>query len=315
MKRLLLLVLCCCMVLLAGCGKKTSSGMEEPPGKIDCETNTNYTLTPLKRSQTKVKQPAGVCVFQEQLVVCDRSSHKLVVLDMDLNPVREIGELGSAPGEFMEPTGITVFKDELYVLDAGNNRIQILDSEFETTKTIALNPLGHHQGGFRYMDIAVDEEGIIYVSCDSVGEVDAFVYVIENGEIKQSKQPFWGFLEEYNGEVYALDSLELLVEGDNEMGASGRNNLYRMEKTKMEKVKEFPNKYSAADWVFLNDKAYIISSLWGGIYSFSNDYEAEQRITSFEKASVLMYMTALNETDFIITNQDENAMYYLRYQD
>lgn len=315
MKKITVLVFISIMILFVGCTKKEPSGVGEPWEEVKCEKDTNYILTELKRSQTNVRQPAGVCVFNNQVVVCDRNSHKLSVLDTDMNFMKEVGQLGSAPGEFMEPTGITAFGDNLYILDSGNSRIQILNSEFETIDTIALNPLVHHQGGARYLDIAVDAEGIIYVSSDSVGVADAYVYVIENGKVQHSKQRFRGFLAEHNGEVFAVDSMELFVEGDDEIGSSGRNNIYCMNKTKMEKVTELPNKYTPADLVFTKEGLFSISVLWGEIYRFSYDYVAERSIASFEEAEMDMYITALNDKEFIITNQTENKMYYLHCQE
>lgn len=291
----------------------TSHGKDAPAEKLTCDFDENYTVEKLRVSQFKAKEPAGVCKFGDKLVICDRANHKLSVADMDLNYVDSVGRLGSAPGEFMEPTGITAYENQLYVLDAGNSRIQIFDENFEYIRSIALEPLAHHQGGFRYLDIAVNSDGVIYVSCNCVSELDAYIYVIENEKISKSDKRFMGFLTEYNGEVYAVETYELYADGNVEGGASGENHLYRMNGTKEIEIAEIPNKYTPSDFTFLNDKIYMLSGAWGQLFEFSSEGIANKGVSTLENFSIEMYITAINDTDFIVTNYEAKEIYHISY--
>lgn len=226
MKKLMLIFMFCMVMLFVGCGK------QEAVESIVCDKDVSYEIAELESSQTHVSKPAGVCVFQNQVIVCDKEENKLSILDMDLNFVKEIKTFAPNEDELFVPTGMTVFEDKLYLLDSGNNRILILDSEFAIVEAIALKPIGIYQGDFRYTDVAVDKEGIIYVCSDNY-MADDCVFVVENGEVKKTKQHFYGFLTEYKGEVYAVDSLELSEDGTSPK--PGKNCVYRMNKTKMKK--------------------------------------------------------------------------------
>lgn len=315
MKKLCLLIISMLIIVLTACeASDVSSGINEPPEEILCDFNESYTVEKINSSQIKTKLPAGICKFNDQLVICDRANHTLTVLDLDLHYVKSIGQLGSAPGEFLEPTGITSFKNQLYVLDAGNSRIQIFNTNFDFVRSISLEPLAHHQAGFRYLDLAVDKDGIIYASSNSVGSMDAYIYIIEEDKIYKSDQPFFGFFSEYNGAVYAADTYELYINGDKEGGASGRNYLYRMNGRNIERVSELPNKFTPGDFVILNDKIYMLSGLWGNLYQFSLDGILESGIGKFENSSAERYITALNDTDFIVTNYESKEIYRISLQ-
>lgn len=333
-KKSLFIVLFAVAILLTGCtkddkevnspvytsGEKYTGDYKEEdyidPEFIECEVDTNYKLEKLDSSKIHVTKPSGVYVFNEQLIVCDKEENKLVVLDTNLNFVKEIKTFEPEEEEILNPTGITIFNDNLYLLDAGNSRVLVLDSEFEIKDTIELKILGEHPGGARYKDIAIDKDGVIYVCSDSI-RVNTYIYVIENGEVQQADIPFMGYLAEYNGEVYAVDCQELSTIDGGAMAVSGKNNLYRMNKTKMEKVKELPYKLTPTDFMFVNDKMIMVTTLEGKVYRFSCDnYEAEKELACiyFIETSPYMHITALNETDFIITESlKSNIMYYLHY--
>lgn len=339
MKRLFFAVLFSMVVLLSGCGKNNDSKtvvytsgnksteedyyvVEEeeeeyiPPETISCPRNTYYQKTTLEGVDLHLTKPMGVCTFNNQVIVCDNKENKLVVFDMDLNFVKEIKTFAPKNEALCEPTGITVFEDKLYVLDAGNNQVVILNSEFEMEETVDLEFLENFPGGARYIDIAVDKEGIIYLSNNDFKNV-AFV---ENGESKQSDCVLSGSLGEYKGEVYALDNMEIPKKekkdgNDFVMAESGVNKLYRLKKAEVEEVKELPYKCTPTDFMFLNDKMVTIACSTAEIYRFTKDYEVEQMLGYFPFSTIDsdIYMAAMNDKDFVITNPRKNKIYYLHY--
>jgi 3-phytase len=60
-------------------------------------------------------------------IVTGKSTHRLDVYDGDNGArLREIGEEGSAPGQFFRPNGIAVAEDKLFVVERDNHRVQAL---------------------------------------------------------------------------------------------------------------------------------------------------------------------------------------------
>jgi 3-phytase len=60
------------------------------------------------------------------LIATAKSSHRLIVFDADNGArLREIGDKGSAPGQFKRPNGVAVFGDRLFVAERDNKRVQV----------------------------------------------------------------------------------------------------------------------------------------------------------------------------------------------
>lgn len=60
-------------------------------------------------------------------IVTAKSTHRLDVYDGDSGErLREVGEEGSAPGQFFRPNGIAVAGDRLFVVERDNHRVQVL---------------------------------------------------------------------------------------------------------------------------------------------------------------------------------------------
>ncbi len=60
-------------------------------------------------------------------IVTGKSTHRLDLYDGDNGArLREIGEEGSAPGQFFRPNGIAVAEDKLFVVERDNHRVQAL---------------------------------------------------------------------------------------------------------------------------------------------------------------------------------------------
>lgn len=182
----------------------------------------DYTLEEISALKVQIGKPAGICIFNDTLVICDKKNSCLVLLDKDCNYLKEIGSLGMGPLEFSEPTGITVHDNKIYVLDEGNNRIQILDSNYSFYDEITLDILIHKQGNSEYIDLAIDNNDIIYVSTFTSALDDGHIFRIENKKIEKLNQQFIGYLFSDNGTIYAADTHELFKEGNKQIARSFR---------------------------------------------------------------------------------------------
>ncbi|HIQ99374.1 MAG TPA: hypothetical protein IAB23_06830 [Candidatus Scybalocola faecavium] len=225
----------------------------------------------------------------------------------------EIAEV--SPGEAMKiPAGICQLDDLIIVCDKGNHRIQIWNSSFNYVDQIILEPLTHAQGGRNYIDLAMDKEGCIYVSTDSVGEPDCYIYVIENEKISQIETPFVGYLEEAQGDVYAVNSMELYKEKNTDGGASGSNSVYRIENKKLVELYQLPNKFTPNDFCVENGNLYVISALWGQLSGLSLKTGEITPVIMLEYRSFGHYLEYISESNMFWLSDTENEKLYRIYK-
>ncbi len=82
--------------------------------------------------------PLGLCTNNtDAIYVCDTLNHRVLILDMNFNLVKVIGEFGKAYCQFNRPTDIAYHNGSVYVLDCLNNRIQELTSDGTFKREIA----------------------------------------------------------------------------------------------------------------------------------------------------------------------------------
>ena len=76
----------------------------------------------------KFDDPRGVTLYNNQVYICDRDSHRIQVFDLDLNFMRYIGSHGKGRGEFDRPLDVKFHScGYMYVAEFGNERVQVLD--------------------------------------------------------------------------------------------------------------------------------------------------------------------------------------------
>ncbi len=308
-KKFLVAFLILCVLCNCACGQeRPKQGWQYDAEVIPAAPETGYQIE--ECTLEDMEQPAGICRFQDKIVVSDKEKHCLFVLNPDGELLECIGALGGGQVEFMQPTGLTVHDDRLYVLDAGNDRIQILDGDFEFVESIALGALVHKQGDHFYIDIAVDGDGIIYVSTDSTGRLDSFLYFVEDGEVSHLETPFVGYLAECDGEVYAADTMELFEEGGEEIGQSGSNSLYKVKDKKMEKISQLPNAMTPNDFCFVKEELFMLSAAWGTLVRMDKDGENAESLFHLENINNGMYLAYIDEKDvFYLSDINENKLY------
>lgn len=110
-------------------------------------------------------RPWGVTVNKDgQIIVCDRTHHRIIVFLEDGTVFKKFGERGFLPGQFQTPAGLAVdVNQRLIIVDKDNHRIQImtLDGDF----ILAFGEKGSGPGQFYYpWDVAVNDNSEIVVS-------------------------------------------------------------------------------------------------------------------------------------------------------
>lgn len=93
-----------------------------------------------------------------QAYISDWNNHCIHVLCADLTVSQSIGKRGSKPGQFKWPLGIAVKLDTVYVCDRDNSRIQKLSVDGEY--------LGEFDVSSHPQHIAIDNNNVLYITSD-----------------------------------------------------------------------------------------------------------------------------------------------------
>ena len=139
--------------------------------KLDKDENQLKVIGKRGSGNGEFKNPGGMAVVGEHILVCDEDNHRIQVFSRELEFVKVIGSQGSGNGEFNDVRDIS--QDEagnLYVCDWNNHRIQVLNSEGEFLFSFGTKAKGKGQ------------------LCHPAGVCvsDQFVYVSEHGNVRVS---------------------------------------------------------------------------------------------------------------------------------
>ena len=111
-------------------------------------------------------KPVGVCVSSiGDVYVCDRSNHRIKILNSDLLSRRSFGSQGSGACEFCNPWDVAFdSKGNVYVVDCGNYCVKVYTREFETyLRQIGCKGTGN--GDFLApSSICIDSNDYVYVT-------------------------------------------------------------------------------------------------------------------------------------------------------
>lgn len=113
--------------------------------------------------------PIGVAVdSKNRAFICDRSNHRIQILDKNLQFVEEFGQMGSGPKEFMNPWDVAFdLLGNVYVVDCGNRCVKVFTSKLAPLRTIGK---GDERDKYRKGDlrvptsVCVDRNNYIYVA-------------------------------------------------------------------------------------------------------------------------------------------------------
>lgn len=294
------------LLLSAGCGGQEQQVIHEIVLRED------YYASEIGRDITKISSPYGIVCREEDILVCDYSGNKIVILDMDGNYLREVGSLGSGPLEFIRPTGITRTEQYIYVIDSGNNRLQVLDRELGFVREIGLADLRNTESQF-LMDIAVTSEGDIYLSSSYTDKRISRIYRIsgENKAEEVSSQTFFGYLASKGNQVYGVNSMELYEE-KNAVGArSGESSLKNI--TEKKDISELPYKYCPLDFVLYGDSYYCLSVLAASLDRLDSEgayLDTLAIMPSFQGPYAWVDVTS--DGTFYVTHRKEGSIFIVR---
>lgn len=80
------------------------------------------------RREDELARPQSILIVGDELFIADSCNHRISVWSLDGRHLRNLGRVGSGPGEFRFPYGLDVDREgKLVVCEFGNNRVQRID--------------------------------------------------------------------------------------------------------------------------------------------------------------------------------------------
>ncbi|MCH5270125.1 MAG: hypothetical protein J1E83_05195 [Lachnospiraceae bacterium] len=291
--------------LLASCGKNAEATLIE----INQDIQGSYILEELDISQIGIGNPGGTCIYNNYIYVCDTENHCIVKLSKDLEMLESYGTLGMEYGNFSKPMDITFSGNCFYVLDSGNNRVQKFSADFGYQETYNLEHLVTEQGSGLYVSIAVDREGIIYVSTIAPDTNDGHIFYWDNDTWNQLGENVVGYLCEGGGKVYFANIQEFQIEKDRTIIQSGKNLLYEIDSKELKPICRFMDKYAPAALTYWNDRIYMISAGRCFVNYFTDESEMLETVVALSETSTHMYMCIDDDGNMYITNNGTGRFY------
>lgn len=117
------------------------------------------------RGESIFAAPSGIAMDRRagHLYVLDSPVNELVMLDLEGNVLKRVGNRRSAKVRFTSPTEIALGNDELVVLDGPGTRIQVFDLEGKLLRSFAIANVGGPPAAHE-IGLSVDSRSNIYVS-------------------------------------------------------------------------------------------------------------------------------------------------------
>lgn len=299
----------------------TSCGKAEPPVFLDFlnadggyDISGDYDLKEIDLAALGIKMPGGICVYNDSIYVCDISNNCIVKLNKDLVKEAAYGTLGMEEGNFSEPRDIVFAGDCFYVLDSGNDRVQKFTSDFQYLEEYYLGPLHSKMGFSRYISIAVDKKGVIYVSTNAADVWDAYIYRREDGSWDKLGEEAVGYLCAGEGNIYFANLFEFKVEEKKTSMGSGENSLYMIQNGKLKPLVQIRVSYAPTALTYQDGCFYMISFGYKTVNRLSVQEETFDTLLALPMACPYMYMEVDEEGNLYISDSENGCFYVAEKQ-
>ena len=295
--------------LFSACGKeKPFVFLDFLDEQGNYEMKGGYDLKEIDLASIGIGTPGGVCVYNDNIYVCDISNSCIVKLNKDFVKEDTYGTLGMEEGNFSEPWDITFSGGCFYVLDSGNNSVQKFTSDFQYLETYYLQPL-HLENTGNYISIAVEEEGYIYVTTDVADAEDAYIHCWKNGKWNKIGDEIVGYLCAGDENIYFVNTFEFIVEEKKTITQSGENILYILQDGKLKPLAQVCDSYAPTALVYQDNCFYMVSAGYGMVHCFSVQEETFDTLLVLPKACPYMYMD-MDEAGNMYISDRENKCFY-----
>ena len=225
-----------------------------------------------------VTSPCGIACLEEGIVVTDSETNSVIKIDYSGNVLKTTGQTGEEV--LISPGAIAEYDQKLYVLDQGNHRIQVFGSDLNYIEKIDLKESKLSDPGYQPQTIAANETGV-YVTGMSLHNpvIDRY----RDGEIQEIGNNFIGSIREYNGQIYAINSMGIYYdEKDDSFGAitTVPEKLMTIEGKNLREVCELPCGFGIRAFLLDEDGMVCVSSSGASIYRMNTDGKYIETIAS-----------------------------------
>ncbi len=100
----------------------------------------------------------AIKIINDHIIIGDETTNRLLLFSRKGNFVRNIGNRGRGPGEYVELGGFTIIKDSVYVQDARQNKIIVYPLEGSGFREIVLDP------PIYYVDLFSNHDHLYFVT-------------------------------------------------------------------------------------------------------------------------------------------------------
>lgn len=279
--------------------------------KPDADTRSGYDLQELALEEPGIGNPGGICIYNDSIYVCDTENNCIVRLSKDLEREESFGMLGMEEGNFSKPRDITFADGCFYVLDEGNCRVQKFAADFTYLEMYDM-PRLCSQYSDEHVSIAVDGEGVIYVSVLSPDPLDAYIYTYRDDGWETIGERAIGYLCAGEENIYFANTLEMEVGEKTTAMQSGKNMLYMLEEKGLSLMARIDNKYAPTALTFWDGSFYMISAANGYVNCFTGESDRFKTLFALPKDgySLYMYMAIDEAGNFYIADCENGCLYF-----
>lgn len=298
-------------LFLSSCGKEKER--ETFFLKPEVDVQDGYDLQELDLAELEIGNPGGICIYDDSLYICDTENNCIVKLGMDFAKEASFGTLGMEEGNFSKPRDITFADGCFYVLDEGNCRVQKFTADFEYLEMYYLHS-PYAQATGRYVSIAVDEKGIVYVSMLSPDPMDAYIYAYKDETWEEIGEKAVGYLCVGRENIYFINTLEMKITENTTAMQSGKNMLYEFDENGLSLIAQIEDKYAPAALTFWNGSLYMVSAGNGNVNCFSGESDSFETLFALPQGahSLDMYMGIDAMGSIYISDCENGCLYFAK---
>lgn len=227
-----------------------------------------------------IVKPCGIVCLEDGIVVTDSETNSIIKIDYFGNVLKTIDQSGEE--KLISPGAIAEYAQKLYVIDQGNNRVQVFDSDLNYIEKIDLKESKLLGPDYQPQTIAVNETGV-YVTGMSLHNPVIDWY--QKGELQEIGTNFIGSIREYNGQIYAINSMGIYYdEKEDCFGAitTVPGKLMTIKGKKLREVCELPCGFGIRNFLLDEDGIICVSGSGASIYRLDMEGKYIETIASLQ---------------------------------
>lgn len=297
MKKIILVILL--FLLCASCSNDDVFDQNHIKNK-ERHQNNSYDVEVIDLTKLEIKTAGGIEFFDNQLYVSDSEKGEIKVLDEKLNLIKKIKN-----DNISTPSLLLRTADNLFVLDSMLNTLFVLNNEYAIIDNY---PLLKRDNISYYTDIDKLNDKIYFTSYTPESEDSVILELnLKTRELKKIQYDFVGFVDEFNDNLYFLNSGEKYKESNATGFKAGKHSLYKLKDILEEQGNLIKNSHPS-DFIYSKDYIYIYTAGWSSIDRYNLSCEYIDSIALFNNSNVVSVLKG-NENKFYLLMRVDQLLY------